>query len=60
MMVSGSPPSQSPAASMVVSPPTEPDDSEANLHAFREAIALSSKYLFKKNVNIYRHTKNMY
>lgn len=41
MMVCGSPPSQSPTASMVVTPTPEPVDQDSDLHAFREAIALS-------------------
>lgn len=42
MMVCGSPPSQSPAPSMVVTPTPEPtDDQDSELHTFREAIALS-------------------
>ena len=45
MMVCGSPPSQSPTASMVVSPTPAPgSDPDPELHTFREAIALSGTY----------------
>ncbi|XP_058798929.1 HUWE1-associated protein modifying stress responses isoform X2 [Phymastichus coffea] len=50
MTVSGSPPSQSPTASMVVSstppPGSEPDP---ELHTFREAIALSGSPMSRRN-----------
>lgn len=42
MMVCGSPPSQSPTPSMVVTPsPAVGGDPDPELHTFREAIALS-------------------
>ena len=42
MMVCGSPPSQSPTASMVVTPsPVAGGEPDTELHTFREAIALS-------------------
>ncbi|XP_044006918.1 UPF0472 protein C16orf72 homolog isoform X1 [Aphidius gifuensis] len=49
MMVCGSPSSQNQASSMVVSPPAVPDDPDANLHAFREAIALSNSPISRRN-----------
>lgn len=54
MMVCGSPPSQSPAASMVVTPtPTTGSDVDPELHTFREAIALSGMLIsFKMLQNI--------
>ncbi|XP_057323291.1 HUWE1-associated protein modifying stress responses isoform X1 [Microplitis mediator] len=48
MMVCGSPPSQSPTASMVVTPTPEPVDQDSDLHAFREAIALSGSPISRR------------
>lgn len=49
MMVCGSPPSQSPTASMVVSPTPPPGtDADPDLHAFREAIALSGSPISRR------------
>lgn len=47
--VSNSPPSQNQVSNMVVSSPAVPDDPDANLHAFREAIALSNSPLSRRN-----------
>ncbi|KAH0540416.1 UPF0472 protein C16orf72 homolog [Cotesia glomerata] len=48
MMVCGSPPSQSPAASMVVTPTPEPVDQDSELHTFREAIALTGSPMSRR------------
>ncbi|XP_034948417.1 UPF0472 protein C16orf72 homolog isoform X2 [Chelonus insularis] len=48
-MVCGSPPTQSNAGNMVVSPAPEPiDDQDTNLHTFREAIALSGSPMSRR------------